>query len=72
MFSDNGILTVRTYEFTREDDQFGKIFVDHPRKFAQDYFFSEEDLNVMMFTDTAVRGWRCTTHDVEVSDVKSS
>lgn len=72
MFSNDGVLTVRTYEFFREDDQFGRIIVDHPRKFAQDYHFDEEDLNVLMFCGDVVRGWRCQITDVEVVDVKSS
>lgn len=66
IYSDDGILTVRTYEFYREDDQFEHVVVSHPRKFALEHGIKDEDLTMLMHCDMKVKGWRCRAVDTEI------
>ncbi|WWV91994.1 hypothetical protein [Escherichia phage PJNS034] len=66
IYSDDGILTVRTYEFYKDADPFEHVVVSHPRKFALEQGIKDEDLTLLMHCDVKVKGWRCRAVDTEV------
>lgn len=69
IYSSEGVMTVRTYEFFKDADPFDVIIVSHPRKFASEQGISQEDLTLMMHCDGKIRGWRCRAVDTEVKGV---